>query len=243
MISRSAVCKPHRGLDPPDFDSPHNRRERSQSVRALHASVRSEQLHERNVRSQLRDVSDSQRRAVRRAGEHRRQRESRRYVSCGAVPPCRSATPVRSTLARLSSRRVSGTSAIPKTTSSMGKQLNVTPPPYGNGGTSTDCANAIGNPDSYLPTTCAYSLADDRTALDYIMQADFTRSYGRHTFAAGTTYDAHPRAQSTTPSRCNPTISSHRFSRPERRTHRRPLSITRPMWPTHIHRTRRTAGV
>ena len=71
-----------------------------------------------------------------------------------------------------------------------GENLNVTPPPFGNGGTPTDCADAMSNPDSYLPTSCGYSLADDRTALDYIMQADFTRNYGRHTFQAGATYDA-----------------------------------------------------
>ena len=71
-----------------------------------------------------------------------------------------------------------------------GETLNVTPPPFGNGGTPTDCADAMSNPDSYLPTTCGYSLADDRTALDYMMQADFTRNYGRHTFQAGATYDA-----------------------------------------------------
>jgi outer membrane receptor protein involved in Fe transport len=70
-----------------------------------------------------------------------------------------------------------------------GEQLNITPPPYGNGGTPTDCADAMSNPDSYLPTTCAYSLADQRTAIDYIMQTDFTRTYGRHTFQAGATYD------------------------------------------------------
>lgn len=35
----------------------------------------------------------------------------------------------------------------------------------------------------------AFSLADDRTAIDYIVQTDFTRTYGRHTFAAGATYD------------------------------------------------------
>jgi hypothetical protein len=73
-----------------------------------------------------------------------------------------------------------------------GENLNVTPPPYGNGGTSTDCANAFavapGNPTAF-PTMCGYSLADDRTAIDYIMQGDFTRTYGRHTFQAGTTYD------------------------------------------------------
>jgi TonB dependent receptor/Carboxypeptidase regulatory-like domain len=71
-----------------------------------------------------------------------------------------------------------------------GETLNVTPPPFGNGGTPQDCANAMSNPDTYLPTTCGYSLADDRTALDYIMQADYTRTYGRHIFSAGATYDA-----------------------------------------------------
>ena len=70
-----------------------------------------------------------------------------------------------------------------------GEQLNVTPPPFGNGGTPQDCANAMSNPSTYLPTTCGYSLADDRTAIDYIMQGDFTRTYGRHTFQAGATYD------------------------------------------------------
>lgn len=70
-----------------------------------------------------------------------------------------------------------------------GEALNVTPPPFGNGGTSSDCANAMSNPGSFLPTTCAVSLNDDRTALDYIMQGDFTRSYGNHTFQAGATYD------------------------------------------------------
>ncbi len=70
-----------------------------------------------------------------------------------------------------------------------GESLNVTPPPFGNGGTSSDCADAMSNPDSYLPTTCAYSLADQRTAIDYIMQADYTQQFGKHTIAAGGSYD------------------------------------------------------
>jgi hypothetical protein len=70
-----------------------------------------------------------------------------------------------------------------------GESLNVTPPPFGNGGTSSDCANAMSNPDSYLPTTCAYSLADQRTEIDYIMQADYTQNFGKHTIAAGGSYD------------------------------------------------------
>jgi hypothetical protein len=71
-----------------------------------------------------------------------------------------------------------------------GEALNVAPFPYGNGGTSTDCANALTDPSVvYLPTTCAYSLADTRTALDYIVQADYTQSFGKHTLGAGVNYD------------------------------------------------------
>jgi hypothetical protein len=73
-----------------------------------------------------------------------------------------------------------------------GESLNVTPPPFGNGVTSTDCANAFAvaptNPTAF-PTMCGYSLNDKRTALDYILQGDYTRTYGRHTFQSGATYD------------------------------------------------------
>jgi TonB dependent receptor/Carboxypeptidase regulatory-like domain len=73
-----------------------------------------------------------------------------------------------------------------------GESLNVTPPPFGNGGTSTDCANAFVvapmNPTAF-PTTCGVSLADSRTELDYIMQGDYTQSFGSHTLGAGVSYD------------------------------------------------------
>jgi hypothetical protein len=71
-----------------------------------------------------------------------------------------------------------------------GEALNVAAPPYGNGGTSTDCADALKDPSVvYLPTTCAYSLADERTALDYIVQGDYIQTFGHHTIAAGASYD------------------------------------------------------
>ena len=71
-----------------------------------------------------------------------------------------------------------------------GEALNVEAPPYGNGGASTDCADAVKDPSvAFLPTTCAYSLADERTALDYIMQADYIQTFGAHTLAAGASYD------------------------------------------------------
>ena len=71
-----------------------------------------------------------------------------------------------------------------------GEALNVEAPPYGNGGAPTDCATAITKPTGvYLPTTCAYSLSDTRTALDYLFQADYNQRFGRHTVDAGAEYD------------------------------------------------------
>ena len=82
----------------------------------------------------------------------------------------------------------------------FGENLNaVIQPPFGNGGASggmsTDCANSLANPNLFLtssgltPTSCAYSLADDKTSLDYIMQGEFVRRYGSHEFRAGVNYD------------------------------------------------------
>jgi hypothetical protein len=69
-----------------------------------------------------------------------------------------------------------------------GETLNITPPPFGNGGTPTACADAL-KTGNFAPTTCAYSLSDSRTALDYIMQADYSQRLGRHDIRAGLSYD------------------------------------------------------
>lgn len=73
-----------------------------------------------------------------------------------------------------------------------GEALNVEGPPYGNGGKPTDCADAFavapGNPLAF-PTMCGYSLADTRTAIDGIMQTDYDQSIGQHEIAAGVSYD------------------------------------------------------
>lgn len=69
-----------------------------------------------------------------------------------------------------------------------GETLNVTPPPFGNGGSSTDCASAL-RTGNFAPTTCAYSLTDSRTAVDYIVQADYSRRLGAHDIRAGVSYD------------------------------------------------------
>jgi outer membrane receptor protein involved in Fe transport len=69
-----------------------------------------------------------------------------------------------------------------------GEALNVLAPPFGNGGTSTDCANAFAS-QNFLPTTCAYSLDDDKTSLDYILNSDLVQHVGKHEFRAGAGYD------------------------------------------------------
>ena len=114
-----------RGLDPPNFDSPHNNASSVGPVRALHVARGREQLHERHVHQQQQHVSDSQRRRQRRAGVDRRQRDASRHVSCGAVSPCdrRHGRHLRS--ARRTRRRRSRTSAIRRTTSIYGEALNV----------------------------------------------------------------------------------------------------------------------
>jgi hypothetical protein len=66
-----------------------------------------------------------------------------------------------------------------------GEALNLISPPFGNGGTPTDCQTGT----NFGPTTCAFSLADDKTSLDTIWQSDFVRRYGKHEFRAGIDYD------------------------------------------------------
>ncbi len=73
-----------------------------------------------------------------------------------------------------------------------GESLNLTPPPFGNNGSPTDCANAFTlapqNPLAF-GTMCGLSLADSRTELDYILQGDYNQNFGAHTIAAGVSYD------------------------------------------------------
>jgi outer membrane receptor protein involved in Fe transport len=69
-----------------------------------------------------------------------------------------------------------------------GEALNVAPAPFGNGGASTDCATALGS-GNFAPTTCAYSLADDKTSLDYILNGDLVQRLGNHELRAGVGYD------------------------------------------------------
>jgi len=69
-----------------------------------------------------------------------------------------------------------------------GEALNVEAPPFGNGGTPTGCATALSS-GTYLPTTCAYSLTDDKTSLDYIFNGDLVQHLGKHELRTGIGYD------------------------------------------------------
>ncbi len=69
-----------------------------------------------------------------------------------------------------------------------GEALDVEAAPYGNGGTSTDCATALSS-GNYAPTTCAFSLTDDKTSLDYIFNGDLVQRIGKHEIRAGVGYD------------------------------------------------------
>jgi len=73
-----------------------------------------------------------------------------------------------------------------------GEALNVEPPPFGSGANSGDCAAAYvpGTINAaFTPTTCAFSLHDDKTATDGILQADYVLHAGRHELRAGASYD------------------------------------------------------
>lgn len=70
----------------------------------------------------------------------------------------------------------------------FGEAINQTPLPFGNNGTSTDCAKAV-QTGTFSPTTCGFSLMDDKTALDYIFQSDYSKQYEKHELRAGVSYD------------------------------------------------------
>jgi len=66
---------------------------------------------------------------------------------------------------------------------SYGQALNAA-----NGGARTDCANALTS-GSYVASNCAFSLNADKTATDYILQSDYVQRFGRHEIRAGVSYD------------------------------------------------------
>ncbi len=76
----------------------------------------------------------------------------------------------------------------PRNDWAYGEALNVLAPPFGNGGSADDCANALVS-QNFQPTTCAYSLNDKKTSLDYLFHGDIVEHYGKHEVRAGLGYD------------------------------------------------------
>jgi hypothetical protein len=72
----------------------------------------------------------------------------------------------------------------PQNDFAFGEALNL-----GNGGTSTDCANALSS-GNFSPATCADSLSSDKTAYDYLFNADYVLRSGAHEIRTGVLYDA-----------------------------------------------------
>ncbi len=69
-----------------------------------------------------------------------------------------------------------------------GEALNLTPSPFGNGGSPTNCATAVAT-GIFTPTTCGFSLADDKTSIDYIWSTDYVQRIGKHVLRAGVDYN------------------------------------------------------
>jgi len=65
----------------------------------------------------------------------------------------------------------------------FGRALNLA-----NGGAPADCATAVAT-GNFGPTVCGYSLAGDRTATDYRFQTDWSERSGAHELRAGAVYD------------------------------------------------------
>jgi len=57
------------------------------------------------------------------------------------------------------------------------------------GGAGTDCSGALAAPQNYSASSCGFSLADDKTSLDLILQGDYTQRFGHHEVRAGANYD------------------------------------------------------
>ena len=70
----------------------------------------------------------------------------------------------------------------PQNDFAFGEALNI-----GSGGSPTDCAQAVAAGNS--PAVCGFSLASDKTSLDYIVQGDAVQRFGKHEVRSGISYD------------------------------------------------------
>jgi hypothetical protein len=177
-----------RGLDPPDFDSPHN-----------HASDANEFLRMALPRGNAgfadmtlinsyqtfqipNDVSH---------GEPATTDDNETQADTFLSLQFRQSTPHDGALSWGPAFKVSHIRDFgdPANDFAFGEAINIAPPPFGNGGSPNDCANAL-RTGLFGPTTCGYSLTDDKTALDAILQADGVQRAGPHEVRGGIFVDA-----------------------------------------------------
>jgi len=162
-------------------------RQRCQPIRAVHAGRRNNNFTD--ITSSIRSArSRSQRRPIRRAGEHDdSESQDDTFLNVQFRHPIgQTGSFSFGPAVKLSHIRDYGD---PQNDFTYGEALNVIAPPFGNGGTPTDCANAL-TTGNFGPSTCAFSLTDDKTAIDYIFQSDYVQQFGKHEIRAGAGYDA-----------------------------------------------------
>jgi TonB dependent receptor/Carboxypeptidase regulatory-like domain len=176
-----------RGLDPPDFDSPHN--DATGVNQYLGAAIPTGATSFADV-TLVHSLSSFQIPNDVEGGEPAATDDSETQADTFASVQFRHAMGPNGSFTFGPAFKVStiSDSGDPVNDWTYGEALNVTPPPFGNGGSPSDCADALHTGD-FAPTTCAYSLTDRRTATDYIVLADASQRVGRHELRAGVEYD------------------------------------------------------
>lgn len=176
-----------RGLDPPDFDSPHNNASDGNEFVRLTLPRGSNGFTDITVVNSLQtfqipnDVAN---------GEPAATDDAEKQSDTFVAVQFRQALGNTATLSFGPAFKASRIRDFgdPVNDWTYGEAINLTPPPFGNGGSATDCATAV-TTGSFSPTTCGFSLFDDKTALDYIFQGDYARQYHKHELRAGVSYD------------------------------------------------------
>jgi outer membrane receptor protein involved in Fe transport len=172
-----------RGLDPPNFDSPHNSFSDTNQLIHLTVPLGSRDFLNATLTHSFRTFqipNDIQNGEPASTDDNEKQEDT--FVSL----QFRHAVGERGLLTfgpalKLSRIRDFGD---PVNDFAFGEALNLA-----NGGLATDCATAVAT-GNFGPTVCGYSLQGDRTATDYRFQSDFVQRAGPHEFRAGLVYDA-----------------------------------------------------
>ncbi len=171
-----------RGLDPPDFDSPHNNFSDTNQLIHLTLPVGASDFFNATLTHSFRgfqipnDVAN---------GEPATTDDSESQDDTFVSLQYRHALGDRGVLTFGPSLKISRIRDFgdPANDFAFGESLNLAA-----GGAPADCANAV-TTGTFGPTTCGFSLNGDRTASDFRFQTDFSERSGAHEFRAGAVYD------------------------------------------------------